>query len=266
MQPNSEPQQTCQGNASRTLSRSATMMTYAILSTGLLVSPAITAPRSLPNAKQCQRVEIDGEARSGQSFEANIGEGLELALAPRLGSEVTGWVIRIRPVQNKEEDYSEAATPPFQSVNPRLLTTDYSFRSQDAIAWNPRRFQFVSNASDYRRAVNALGVLVHVKPGDSSPASIAAQQVLLRVPEHSPRGELQILDARIVPGVANQSASSALLAAHLGATPHTTDQLPAGRQSPLGTLEWIRFKAVLRLPSEWRVPRLLTIERVNCAP
>jgi hypothetical protein len=241
------------------------MLLYAILSSGLFVSSAMAAPRSLPNAKRCQRVEIDGEVRSGQSFEANIGEGLELALAPRAGSELTGWVISIRLVQNKEEDYSEAATPPFQSVNPRLLTTDYSFRAQDAIAWNPRRFQFVSNASDYRRAANALGILVHAKPGDSSPASIAAQQVLLGVPEHSPRGEMQILDARIIPGVANQSASSALLAAHLGATPHTTDQLPAGRQSPLGELEWIRFKAVLWLPAEWRVPRQFTVERVNCA-
>ena len=47
------------------------------------------------------------------------------------------------------EDYAELATPPYRSVNPLLISTDYGFRSQDAVGWNPRRFRFAGTAAEF---------------------------------------------------------------------------------------------------------------------
>ena len=46
-----------------------------------------------------------------------------------------------------KHDYAELATPPYESVSPLLLSTDFSFRAQDAVAWNPRRFRYADRCS-----------------------------------------------------------------------------------------------------------------------
>ena len=50
-----------------------------------------------------------------------------------------------------KHDYAELATPPYESVSPLLLSTDFSFRAQDAVAWNPRRFRYADNSAEFQR-------------------------------------------------------------------------------------------------------------------
>src|SRR3982751_5665863 len=83
---------------------------------------------------------FEGEVRAGQQYVKGIGGGIELMLEPL----PSGWILRVLPVGvgRPEHDYAELATPPYRSVNPLSISTDFSFRAQDAVAWNPRRFRF----------------------------------------------------------------------------------------------------------------------------
>ena len=80
----------------------------------------------------------------GRAMSARSGNGLEVMLEPL----ASGWILRVLPASGPRpaHDYAELATPPYRSVSPLLISTDYSFRAQDAVAWNPRRFRYVGHA------------------------------------------------------------------------------------------------------------------------
>ncbi len=186
---------------------------------------------------------IVGEVAAGQRFTQPFGGGLEFVLDPTR----QGWVVRIEPLHRAVPgpDFAEVATLPFRSVNPLLLTTDFGFRAQDVIGWNPRSFRYLQSPGQFARARRAYDEAVSAtQPSPAQTAEVAA------VVDASREGRLEILDARLVPGTGDQSPAASLLATHLLTTPHILADATAA--NTVGRVEWLRFRATLGgVPAVW---------------
>ena len=208
-------------------------------------SPAQAAHPSTPRATGACFAVITGEVRSGQSFRAPINASLQLLLDP----VPHGWILRVLPTTGlmPSEDMAELATPPFRSINPLLLTTDFGFRAQDVVGWNSRSFHYIRRHADLAAAEQAF----HAVVASSHPTS-AEQLAVVRVAADAAEGRLEILDSRLVPGTADQTSAAALVATHFLTTAHTilphreaSTGAPAGSHDAglLGQVEWLRFRA-----------------------
>jgi hypothetical protein len=156
-------------------------------------------------------------------------------------------------------DYAELATPPYQSVNPLLLSTDFSFRAQDAVGWNPRRFRFALNVEDYQSLLKAYEAYRLTQP-----ATAVAQTELIKIVGRMPEGTMEILDARLVPGTADQTSAAAAVASHFTTTAHTLDMPTGGKATPLGRVNWVRFRIRLDLPATFRSDPRVQLEKHTC--
>src|SRR5580698_3517284 len=105
------------------------------------------------DAATCRRAVLEGEVRAGDEYVRPMGNGLEVMLEPL----ASGWILRVLPVSGPRpaHDYAELATPPYESVSPLLIGTDFSFRAQDAVAWNPRQFRFAVDGQEFQQMLAA---------------------------------------------------------------------------------------------------------------
>jgi hypothetical protein len=203
--------------------------------------------------KSCSRVVFDGDVRAGEGFEKAFAKGLKFYLEPLR----SGWIVRVLAADEPRgtHDYAELATPPYRSVSPLLISTDWSFRAQDAVAWNPRRFRYARNSEVFRRLAGLYGgVMANDAVSSSKVAEVVSEQ---------PEGVLQILDVRMVPGLADQAQMAAVVASHLEETPHKVDQSVA--PSALGRLEELRFRVKLDLPEGIVPVPGLVVEKILCS-
>ncbi len=207
----------------------------------------------------CQRAVLEGSVHAGEGFARPIGEGLQVMLEP-LGWG-SGWLLRVLPVGGPRpaHDYAELATPPYASVSPLLISTDFSFRAQDAVAWNPRHFRFAANGREFE----GMQVL-YERFQRSSPPPVGVENELAEVVSRAPEGVLLILDASLVPGTANQAKMAAAVASHFSTTAHTVEEPATGKGSALGRLTWIRFRISLDLPRGFKADRSLTLLSQAC--
>ena len=210
-------------------------------------------------SKVCARVVVDGEIHAGQEFRQTAVPGLEIQLEP----SPAGWRLRVVATATEQgsEDLAEMATPPYRSVSPLLISTDFSFRAQDAIGWNPRHFRYAAGERSYgelRRLRRALD------PGGS--AARQREMELADVVSTQPEGTFDIIDAHLVPGTADQTRAASMVAGHFVTTAHSLDQPPSGRPSLLGQLTWIRFRVSLAISPRARVTAPARMERTACAP
>jgi len=203
---------------------------------------------------QCEVVSFEGEASAGQGYTHAIGNGMMFELE----AVRAGWMVRVLPATGPRptHDAAELATPPYNSVTPLAITTDYSFRAQDAVAWNPRRFQFAGSVTEMQR-LQAAYTEYMAKPED-----VVAGGRLAELAAGEAAGELQILDARLAPGTANQGRMAAAVAEHFEQTPHTTEQ--AGKSSQLGAVTWIRFRVRLHVPASFAAAAGLSVDKRGC--
>jgi hypothetical protein len=227
----------------------------AVFLLGLSVGPALAATKGAAKKPpmNCSRAVFEGDVKAGEGFEEVFAPGLKFYLEPLR----SGWIVRVLAADEPRgpHDYAELATPPYRSVSPLLLSTDWSFRAQDAVAWNPRRFRYAENRETFHRLA---ALYDKVMAGDAASASRAADLV-----SHQPEGVLQILDAKMAPGVADQAQMAATVASHLAETPHEVDQ--SATPSPLGRLEEMRFRVQLDLPAGIEVVKGIKIEKIFCA-
>ena len=209
----------------------------------------------------CRSAVIDGELNAGQPFSANLGSGLKIFFQPI----ASGWILRVLPVSGPlpEHDYAELATPPYQSVTPLSISTDFAFRAQDAVAWNPRRFRFAASASSFERMAHGYAAVIgHPEIISSDHYGLLSSEIA-----RSPEGSFTILDARLVPGNADQWQGAAAVASHFESTAHTIVQEANGTTSALGRLLWVRFRLKLDVPAVFAVNPALRLEpRVCTAP
>jgi hypothetical protein len=190
----------------------------------------------------CPSLSFEGEVAAGQSY----SHKLDAAHTFLLESLPSGWIIRVLPASGPrpQHDYAELATPPYRSPNPILISTDFSFRAQDAIAWNPRAFAFFTTQRQLAQAAEAYAATLRAP---DNPA--AAAGVLALLPQACP-AELRILDARIVGGTADQSPMAAAVASHFAETAHTLETTAA--PSRLGRILRMRFRVQVGAPPRAR--------------
>ncbi len=190
---------------------------------------------------RCRSAVVEAEVRAGSGFRGSFGAGLDVLLEPI----ASGWVVRVIPTHGARPavDYAEIATPPYRSVSPLLLSTDFSFRAQDAIGWNPRRFRYAASGQAFGRLEE-----VYRRVTRGSTAAPADEAELGRLVALQPAGVIEILDASIVPGTADPTRAAALVSTHFGTTAHTTERPADGRATPLGRIGWMRVRMRLELP------------------
>jgi hypothetical protein len=191
---------------------------------------------------------VEGELNAGRGFEQAIGNGWKVWFQPI----ASGWILRVVPVAGPlgDHDDAELATPPYRSVSPLSLSTDFAFRAQDAVGWNPRRFHFATSASEFQRLDELYER--YESAGATPPATLEVD--LSAEVAKAAEGKLTILDAKLVPGVADQGKMAAAVSSRFPSTAHTLVHLPDGKQSALGKLLWIRFQLELDLPSWFKAP------------
>jgi len=255
------------------------IFTILILCFGAFVSELGAA--ALPHSGQCSSVTLTGEVKEGQEWKAAIGEGWIFRLAPiqPSGRGYSGWDL----VVNRAEDanYPDAllvASPPYGSLNEREIGTTYGLRAQDAIAWSPRRFHFLTSIQDWRRAREFYRDLMAVQAGqqagkdgrNGSAQSVTAAKLLTMLSDSGKMGSgvFTVQDARLIAGVGDPPAYAQQWAAHLSDVPHTTEQSgvsPGASPSSRGELRWIRFAVTLTLPASWKTPPELRSLAATCA-
>ncbi len=203
------------------------------------VAPLCAAPKPPP----CRMALIEGELNAGQEFSQPLGGGLKLWFQP----VAAGWILRVVPESGPlgDHDYAELATPPYQSVTPLSLSTDFAFRSQDAVGWNPRRFRFATSKPQFDQFDDLYHQLMGA--GATPPATLETE--LSSAVSRAASGKLTILDAKIVPGMADQWRMAAAVSQRFTQTAHTLVPPPDGKDTPLGKLIWIRFRVEMELPS-----------------
>jgi len=208
-----------------------------------------------PETGDCRQAVIEGDVKAGQGFEQEFTPDLKFLLEPL--AQGSGWIVRVLPVGQPRgvHDYAELATPPYRSVTALAVSTDFSFRAQDAVGWNPRRFRYAQDAMTAKRLE---GLYQGVVGNDAAASSRAAE-----ISTEQPEGELQILNAVMVPGTANQWQMAAAVALHFENTPHEVVQ--GVQPSQLGKLEELQFRVKLELAPGVRAARNVTEEKIPCA-
>jgi hypothetical protein len=201
---------------------------------------------------------VAGELNAGQQLSQPIGGGLKVWFQ----AIPSGWILRVVPVAGPlpEHDYAELATPPYQSVTPLSISTDFSFRAQDAVGWNPRRFRFATSPAEFDEVQAAYRDLMAAGATPSGKAQSALAQAIGKTSE----GTLTIVDSRLVPGTADQWRMAAAVASHFETTAHTLVEEPNHTTSSLGRLVWLRFRLILDLPPGFRADPALHVETAVC--
>lgn len=182
--------------------------------------------------KTCSSLTFEGEVQAGKSFRHALGAQQSFLLE----SIASGWIVRVLPASGARgpHDFAELATPPYRSPNPLLISTDFSFRAQDAVAWNPREFHFFTSAQQMATATKAYDATL------KEPNRPAAGAALFPLLAQACTASLQIVDARIAGGSADQAAMAATVAQHFSQTAHTVDT--SAPPSRLGRILWMRFR------------------------
>ena len=136
-------------------------------STTALAADAVAqrSTNSAPSAIQ-NNVKFSGEALKGQSFARQMAANLFFRLAP----DELGWSISVG-TQAAGKNFCGVVTPPYRGLN-ALAIEGWHFRNSDNSGSNEpgpknvnaprelREFYFVLNEADYRRAFDALQIIL----------------------------------------------------------------------------------------------------------
>ena len=201
------------------------------------------SPTLPPKPPACRVLSIEGELKAGKSFSRAMGNGLRLWFEPI----AAGWILRVVPIAGPlpAHDFAELATPPYQSVSPLSLSTDFSFRAQDAVGWNPRRFHYAISPAAYESLSEVYTRFMQAGATPPPPLQLELSDQIGKAGE----GKLTILDASLVPGTADQWKMAAAVSERFTRTAHTLLPPPGGKPSPLGHLESIQFRVQFLLPN-----------------
>ena len=232
------------------VSRGLALLGLLWIGAGFLPRSSVGAPRTGaasdsigPRAgkRGCVRVSTELRVAAGHSARRRVASELDIALEAR----ATGWVVRVLPHSGPVPavDFAEIATPPYRSVSPLLLTTDFSFRAQDAVGWNPREFRSVVDRRMYAQVEPAYRAVTRSARPDP-----ADEGELIRLLAGAAPGRIEILDASLVPGTADRSRAAAAVTSRYQETAHVV-VAPGGAASAgsLGRMTGIAVRVSLDL-------------------
>ncbi len=217
---------------------------------------------ALGTQSSCEKVVIPGEVSAGHEWSTRIGEGWVFRVIPIQSDKIaySGWDL----IVDREEgvgfpDALLLATPPYGSINEREIGTTFGLRAQDVIGWNPRSFRFLTDAPSLRQAQELFRGL------SSGKGETEAAQRLIQLAQRSAHGQFLILDARLIPGVADAAPFAQNWAAQSAKTRHEQEPAPASGATPRGFLNWMQFTVTLWLPGGWKTPPSLSRVPGACA-
>jgi len=244
------------------------------LGMALLVFSTLASGAAHPPKAACTRVLFEGEVSAGGYWTGPLGEGwvFRVVPIPPLQAAYSGWDLVVD--RQPPEGFPDAlllATLPYNSINEREIGTTFGLRAQDAIGWNPRSFRFVASPGDFQEARQLFrlitantGLASATGTGDPKQSDRQATARLLEMVKHAATGEFRIVDAHIVPGVADPAQYAQTWAAASSRTPNTIEEAPGGKSGALGALKWMRFAVTLWLPAGWVVPASVHGQRMAC--
>lgn len=195
-----------------------TLLVYLLLGSVGLAGQTV----SWPSRAECSPLKFQGQISRGGDFETPVSLGLLFRLRAGKDPLIDGWTIEIRSrtLPEPHNEFSWVATPPYRSWNPRYIQNSYGWTAQQAVEMNEREFSFVLNDADFEKTVKATRV--RLWPSGHSAEEIAlADRVWVQVKVGG--GKLTILESK------------------LG---------PVDAKNDRGTIEWIRFKVELCIPSQ----------------
>jgi hypothetical protein len=239
----------------------------------MVLSQAIPMSRgATPPQHACQQVTIGGEVSAGQEWKAALGQGWVFRIVPIAASQAgySGWDLVVdREPPAGYPDALLVATLPYDSINEREIGTTFGLRAQDAIGWNPRSFRFLSDPQQFRDGRRWFQQMMQAAQGthnnpDTSSAGADPMVRLLELAKAASSGELRIVDARIVPGIADPQPYAQGWALASSRTQHEIQAAPPGRVSAQGALVWMRFALTLWLPTRWRLSAGVHAVRQPC--
>lgn len=236
-----------------------------------IVAVAMTTVSSLAatsHSAACTRVVLSGEVNAGQEWRQPFGQGWLFRVVPVQPGKAgySGWDLVVD--REQAAGYPDAllvATPPYFSISEREVGTTFGLRAQDAIGWNPCSFHFLTDPSALRESQKQFRALGGTRIWTEAPAPGSrrqtAEQRLLEINRGSPAGQFRILNARLMPGIADVTPFAERWAARSSRTPHTMEPASGGKSTPLGELHWMLFSIILWLPAGWKAPKELNAAR-----
>lgn len=236
----------------------------------VVIALAVASCQAISPGGTCRRVDLHGEVSAGQEWRAALGEGWLFRLLPIAPAGYSGWDLAVD--RDPPAGYPDAlllATLPYNSINEREIGTTFGLRAQDAMGWNPRSFHFLSDPAEFREAqqwfLQLTAAAAVPSPGRGTASGGAAiTQRLLQLQSHASSGQFRIIDAHLVPGIADPQPFAQSWAVAASRMQHEIEPAASGESSPLGKLVWMRFELTLWLPSRWNVPPALHPVRGPC--
>lgn len=220
--------------------------------------------------RTCLRLDLVGEVNANQEWKSALGEGWVFRVwpiaPPQLG--YSGWDLVVD--RDPPAGYPDAlllATLPYNSINEREIGTTFGLRAQDALGWNPRSFHFLSNPAEFREAQQWFRHLTSgsaANGGGSKATDAGAMARLLQLQSHASSGQFRIVDAHIMPGIADPQPFAQGWALAASRVQQEIEPALPGHSTPRGQLLWVRFALTLWLPKRWNVPSALHTVRDRC--
>jgi hypothetical protein len=171
----------------------------AVLGCAVWVSSRAQAQSTVPASSSAEtpQLRFTGEVYEGTVFDREVGHDLVFRLSPLTGDAAGGWVIEIVPkVQSADgpAEFLAIATPPYHFYNERYLAGAYGYSTKEAVAINPRRFNFALTIADDHIAEDVVNSAIY--------PSTASEQEKQRIASEAAgvnlgHGELRILKSRV---------------------------------------------------------------------
>ena len=231
----------------------------------------VTASHATPPGRVCRRLDVQGEVNANQEWRTALGQGWVFRVLPIAPAQFgySGWDLVVD--RDPPAGYPDAlllATLPYKSINEREIGTTFGLRAQDALGWNPRSFHFLSNPAEFREAQQWFRQLPaagrDADRGSSAATGANAMARLLQLQSQASSGQFRIVDAHIVPGIADPQPFAQGWALAASRVQQEIEPALPGQSTPRGKLLWIRFVLTLWLPERWNVPFQLHAVRGPC--
>jgi hypothetical protein len=183
----------------RIASAPACSLVLAALGCAVWVLPRAQAQStvSASSSAETSQVRFTGEVYEGTVFDREVGHDLVFRLTPLTGDAAGGWVIEIVPKLQPPDEPAEflaIATPPYHFYNERYLAGAYGYSTKEAVAINPRRFNFVLTIADDHIAEDVVNSAIYPSTtSDQEKQRIASEAAGVNLGH----GELRILKSRV---------------------------------------------------------------------
>jgi hypothetical protein len=202
---------------------------------------------SCVNAQEAKSVhktiKFGGEVTSGEDFTKEFGNLLFRLRAEPNTRNPQGWTIQVRlkgKSSGMDPEFAWPATPPYRSSNPLYIDLSYGFTPEQAIAWTPRRFGFVTDSATYSKLTSVIDKLLWPAEEDKGKSQKELDKLdeerrsqWTRLVESSSKGKLDIVDY------------------HLSSDGNAE-------------IKWLRFNVELTVPCDYVVAAGLEVDSAAC--